>query len=202
MSNEIWRCSPLLQTACQAEIGRKPMAPTRTRLRAVVHWPPRCAARLAQQKQCHLRVATFEIVLGLSNFNQGMIHERVPHSRRNLGRYIRVESLHELHGTTPLASRSSKRSNTKRSWATNTETCPKRKLRSASSSRKSTIRSGFTRRSVICRPLNSKPISRLIKTGMPLRGGFLYEFSKTSGDLPRKSKASRPVRDHLSLHNG
>src|SRR5438874_7805482 len=57
----------------------------------------------------------------------------------------------------------------------NIGTCMKRKLRSASFSKNCITRGGFTRRSAICRPLNSKPISRPGETSLPLRGGFLYE---------------------------
>jgi hypothetical protein len=59
---------------------------------------------------------------------------------------------------------------------------PKRALRSASSWKRSTTRSGCTRLSAIWRqPTSSKNSTRTTRT--PLRGKFLYEFSKASGNL-------------------
>ena len=50
---------------------------------------------------------------------------------------------------------------------------------SASSWKRSTTRSGCTRRSATCR----RPSSKRSTTRRPLRGSFLYEFSKASGNL-------------------
>ena len=55
-------------------------------------------------------------------------------------------------------------------------------LRSASFWKRSTTRSGCTPRSATCRRRSSKPISPHNKR-RPLRGSFLYEFSKASGNL-------------------